>query len=252
MPGRVAGKVAVLTGGSSGIGRASAVLLAREGASVVIGDIDEAGGAETVRLIEEAGGTVVFVPTDVSVADDVAALVEAAVDRFGRLDVLHNNAFWAPMDRPVTETSDEEWERTIDVCLRGTFHGCRAGIPAMVASGGGSIVNMTSVAGTKSSPRFAAYSAAKGGIVALTKSVAFDYGSQGIRANAISPGTIRTPFTEPILADDVRREYLASKILVGRVGQPEDIASAVLYLASDESSFVTGEVLTVDGGRTIS
>lgn len=251
MSGRVADKVAVVTGGASGIGRAAAVLLGREGAAVVIGDVDEAGGRETVRLVEDGGGRALFRQTDVSRTDEVSDLVDATVRRFAGLDIFHNNAFWAVMNRPVTETSDEEWTRTIDVSLRGVFNGCRAAIPAMIESGGGSIVNMTSVAGTKSSPRFAAYSAAKGGITALTRSVAFDYGSVGIRANAIAPGTILTPATEAILADPARREYLEGKILVGRIGTPEDVANAVLYLASDESSFVTGQVITVDGGRSI-
>jgi len=250
--GRMQGKVAIITGAASGIGRATAVLLAREGAAVVVADIDEAAGVQTVELAAEAGGAAMFVRTDVSRSDDVNRLVATALDRHGRLDTLVNNAFWAVLDRPVTETTDEDWTRTIDVTLRGAFNGCRAAIPALVASGGGSIVNLSSVAGTKSSPRFAAYSAAKGGVGALTRSVAFDYGSQGIRVNAVAPGTIETPAIASILSDPARREYLASKILLGRIGKPDDIARAILFLASDESSFMTGQIMVVDGGRSIS
>jgi len=249
---RMRGKVAIVTGGASGIGRATAVLFAREGAAVVVADIDEAAGQQTVELVKAVGAEGMFVRTDVSRSEDVNRLVSATVDRHGRLDNLVNNAFWGVLNQPVTETSDEDWTRTVDVTLRGTFNGCRAAIPAMVASGGGSIVNLSSVAGVKSSPRFAAYSAAKGGVGALTRSVALDYGGQGIRVNAVAPGTIETPAITSILSDPVRREYLESKILLGRLGQPDDIARAILFLASDESSFMTGQIMVVDGGRCIS
>lgn len=252
MAGRVNGKVAIITGGSSGIGRATAVLLATEGAAVVVGDVDDEGGSETVRLVEAAGGSAAFRHTDVADPGDVDALVEMTVDVHGRLDIMHNNAYWAPLNRSTTETTDAEWTRTLDVTLRGVFHGCRAAIPAIVRSGGGSIVNMASVAAMISSPRFAAYAAAKGGVVSLTRAIAFDHGSEGIRANAIAPGLIRTPATVPVLDDDERRRFLMDKILLGRIGEPEDIAQAVLYLGSDESSFMTGQVLTLDGGRSIS
>ena len=251
MPGRVEGKVAIVTGGASGIGLATSLLLAREGASVIVADINEAGGAAAVDQIEAQGGRAAFVRADVVDPSDVQNMVNEAVARFGGLHILHNNAFWTVFNRPVTEATDDEWTRTIDICLRGVFNGCRAGIPAMIESGGGSIINMSSVAGTKSSPNVAAYSAAKGGVAALTRSIAFDYGTKGIRANAIAPGTIDTPAISSVLADPATRDYLVSKVLVGRIGKPEDIANAVLYLASDESSFVTGHVLVVDGGRTI-
>jgi NAD(P)-dependent dehydrogenase (short-subunit alcohol dehydrogenase family) len=169
-----------------------------------------------------------------------------------RLDVLVNNAFWAVLNKPVDETSDEEWDKTVNVTLRGAFYGCRAAIPAMIASGGGSIVNLSSVAGVSTSPRFAAYSAAKGGILSLTRSVAFDYGPKGIRANTVAPGTIETEAIASVLADPNRRAYLTSKILLGRLGQPDDIAKAILFLACDDSSFMTGQTMVVDGGRTIS
>lgn len=252
MTDRMKDKVAIITGAASGIGRAAAIRFAREGAAgVVVADIDEANGRETVRLIELAGSAATFIRTDVSSSADVDRLVQSTVQRYGKLNVLVNNAFWTVFNKPITETSDADWARTIDVTLRGAFNGCRAAIPAMIASGGGAIVNLSSVAATKSSPSVSAYAAAKGGIGGLTRSVALDYGSQKIRANAVAPGTIETPAIAAILGDPARREYYASKILLGRIGQPEDIANAILFLASDESSFMTGQIMVVDGGRTI-
>ena len=249
--GRVEGKVAIVTGAASGIGRATARLLAREGARVVVADIDAPGGEATVQAIQAAGGEADFVAVDVSSAGQVAALVSRAVERFGRLDVLHNNAYWAPLNTTVVTTTEEQWQRTIDVTLKSVFLGCKYAIPAMVAGGGGSIVNTASTAALVASPQFAAYAAAKGGVVALTRSVAFDFGAQHIRCNAVCPGLTETPATAPVLADAQRRAWLTDKIVVGRIGQPDDIAAAVLYLASDESGYVTGQTLVVDGGRQI-
>ena len=252
--GRVAGKVAIVTGAGSGIGRETACLLAREGAAVLVADIDEGGGAETVRQIqaESPDARAALARVDVANADDVRRMVNQAVEQFGGLDILHNNAYWAPLYRAVVETSEEEWQRTQDVTLKGVFYGCKYAIPVMIERGGGSIVNTASVAALSGSLKFAAYAAAKGGVAALTRSVAIDYGAQGIRCNAVAPGVIETPATAPVLADPERRAWLVSKLLVGRLGQPRDIAYAVLYLASDESSFMTGQVLVVDGGRMIS
>jgi len=203
-------------------------------------------------MIEAAGGRGAVCRVDVSDDASVREMVDLATSRYGRLDVLHNNAYWAPLNRSVTETSLAEWERTIAVTLTGVFLGCKHAIPPMIEGGGGVIVNTASVAALAASPRFGAYVAAKGGVVALTRSVAFDYGSRGIRCNAVAPGLIETPATEAVLADPERRAWLTSKILVGRAGQPSDIANAVLYLASDESAFMTGQTLVVDGGRLIS
>ncbi len=250
--GRFSGKVVVVTGSGSGIGRETALAFAREGAQVVVADIDTDGAARTVAAAEEAGRTAIVCRVDVSDDESVRGMVDLAVRTYGRLDVLHNNAYWAPLNRSVTETSLEEWDRTIAVTLTGVFLGCRHAIPAMIENGGGAIVNTASVAALAASPRFGAYVAAKGGVVALTRSVAFDYGAAGIRCNAVAPGLIETPATEAVLADPERRAWLTSKILVGRPGQPSDIANAVLYLASDESAFMTGQTLVVDGGRLIS
>jgi len=249
---RFPGKVVVVTGSGSGIGRQTALAFATEGAQVVVADVDTDGAARSVAEIEAAGGQAIVCRVDVSDDESVREMVELTISTYGRLDVLHNNAYWAPLNRSVTETSLPEWDRTIAVTLTGVFLGCKHAIPAMIEGGGGVIVNTASVAALAASPRFGAYVAAKGGVVALTRSVAFDYGSRGIRCNAVAPGLIETPATEAVLADPERRAWLTSKILVGRAGQPSDIANAVLYLASDESAFMTGQTLVVDGGRLIS
>lgn len=242
----------IVTGAASGIGRETARAFAREDGAVVVADIDGDGAGETVALIERDGGRAISSVVDVSDPQSTERMVDLAVATYGRLDVLHNNAYWAPLDRSVTETTDEEWSRTLAVTLTSVFLGCKYAIPRMVAGGGGSIVNTASTAGhLVASPRFAAYMAAKGGVVQLTRSVAFDYGQQGIRCNAVCPGLVETPATAPVLTDPVRREWLAGKLLVGRIGRPSDIAAAVLYLAGEESSFMTGQTLVVDGGRLI-
>ncbi len=250
--GRFAGKVVIVTGSGSGIGQETAWAFAREGANVVVADIDTEAAERTVERIAHAGRMATACRVDVSLDESVRQMVDLAVSTYGKLDVLHNNAYWAPLNRSVTETSLPEWDRTIAVTLSGVFLGCKHAIPVMIEGGGGAIVNTASVSALAASPRFGAYIAAKGGVVALTRSVAFDYGSRGIRCNAVAPGLIETPATEPVLADPERRAWLTSKLLVGRVGQPSDIANAVLYLASDESSFLTGHTLVVDGGRLIS
>jgi NAD(P)-dependent dehydrogenase (short-subunit alcohol dehydrogenase family) len=247
---RLKGKVAIVTGGASGIGRASARLMAAEGAAVCVGDIDVEGGQQTVSDISAAGGRGVFIRTDVSRAGDAARLVESTVAEFGALHVLHNNAYWARPRRTVLELEEADWDRTFDVCVKSMFLMSRCAIPHMLASGGGSIVNMASavaLVGSRASP---AYVAAKGAIVALTKSLAIDFGKQGIRANCIAPGSIATAANADRRADPTWSAYLLEHSLLTRTGQPEDIAQAVVYLASDESAYVTGTTLVVDGGAT--
>lgn len=247
---RFTGKSIIVTGAASGIGRQTARQFAAEGAQVLAADLNGEGAAQTVAQIVESGGTAVAHTVDVGDPTQVEAMVAAAVSAFERLDILHNNAYWAPIDRSVTETSDEEWSRTILVTLTSVFLGCRAAIPRMIEGGGGVIVNTASTAGfLVGTPRFAAYMAAKGGVVQLTRSVALDYGAKGIRCNAVCPGLTETAATAHLSTE--RRQWLGEKLLVGRTGQPEDIANAVLYLASDESAFMTGQMLVVDGGRLI-
>lgn len=247
---RMKNKVAIVTGGSSGIGRATVQLFAKEGARVAVGDLDVAGGEETVRLARAAGGEVFFQKTDVSRAVDADALVNATVERWGALHVLHNNAYWAPTGRNVLNTSEEEWDRTQAVTLKSMYLMARAAIPEMLKAGGGSIVNMASVAGVVGSANFSAYAAAKGGVVALTKSMATDFGKQGIRVNCIAPGPIATPAIAELRKDPKWLERQLNRLLLSDLGRPEDIAYAALYLACDESSFVTGLTMLVDGGAT--
>lgn len=251
--GRVDGKVAIVTGGGSGIGRASARMLAAEGAAVVIGDVDDA--AEVVaEEIRGGGGRGSFARTDVRSWDDVTALVRAAVEEHGHLDVMVNNAGVA-IGGAAGEMSEEDWNGVLDVNLTGVWRGMRLAIPEMLKTGGGSIVNVSSVQSLVGFLGWAGYAASKGGINALTQQAAVEYAPMGIRVNAIIPGTILTGMNEGILRehpdpDGLMAEWTSMHPL-GRIGQPEEVATAVVYLASDESSFVTGMLLRVDGGMVV-
>jgi NAD(P)-dependent dehydrogenase (short-subunit alcohol dehydrogenase family) len=243
------GKVALVTGGATGIGRATSLAFARQGATVVVGDVDDRA-AETVHLIEEAGGTGLFVRTDVTVAADVEQLVATTVDTFGGLHVAFNNAGILPPTGPLLDQSEADWDRTIAVDLKGVFLALKAEIAHMVTAGGGAIVNTASVAGVIADPGMAPYVAAKHGVIGLTKAAALDYATAGIRVNALAPGLVATGMTKGWLDDPEMRKVVVAGSQLGRPAEPEEIAGMVLYLTSDLASFATGGVYVVDGGQT--
>jgi NAD(P)-dependent dehydrogenase (short-subunit alcohol dehydrogenase family) len=240
-------KVALVTGAGSGIGREIAYHYAAAGASVVVSDINEAGGAETLARIRERGGRAIFVRADTSSSEESEALVGAAVREFGALHVATNNAGIAGPQLPVGEYPLEGWHRVIAVNLTGVFYGMRYQIPAMLEAGGGSIVNITSILGQVGFRNACAYVAAKHGIVGLTRNAALEYGLKKIRVNAVGPGFINTPLLEKNLTPEVMKA-LAGLHALGRIGESAEVAKLVLWLSSDEASFVTGSYYAVDGG----
>jgi NAD(P)-dependent dehydrogenase (short-subunit alcohol dehydrogenase family) len=246
MSGRVAGKAALVTGAGSGIGRATAVTLAREGACVVVTDIDAPSGQETAAIISQAGGQAFFHRADVVSSDDVQALMAAVSEAFGRLDILHNNAGVA-VRHPVAEQDEEGWDHCFSVNLKGLFLCSKYAIPHM-RQHGGSIIHTASVTGIVGVRNRAAYSATKGAIVILTRNMALDYARYHIRVNCVCPGFTRTALIGRLLEDSERTRRLTEMHPLGRLGMPEDIANAVLFLASDEASWITGHALVVDGG----
>jgi NAD(P)-dependent dehydrogenase (short-subunit alcohol dehydrogenase family) len=245
--GRLQGKVALITGGGRGIGRAAALLFAREGAKVVIAEVARADGEATASAIKDAGGEARFVATDVSQPEQVEAAVRTAVEDFGGLHVLYNNAGGAtPKDGRVTDMALDEFWRTIGVDLFGTFLGCRFAIPVMVEGGGGSIINTTSIRAMIGTAGADAYSSAKGGVRALTQALALQWAAQGIRVNAIAPGVILSERVKAMLSED---DPIFRKSLLGPA-DPEDVAQMALYLASDDSRRVTGAILPMDSGAS--
>ena len=246
------GKAALVTGGGSGLGRASAIALARAGATVTVADVDEQGGKETVTLVlEEAGGDADFVRADVTQADEVEAMVDKTVARWGRLDCALNNAGTTGVSAPTADHTLEDWNRAIALNLTGVFLCLKYEIPVMLDHGG-AIVNMASGAGLVGFAGLPAYVASKHGVVGLTRAAALEYASQGLRVNAICPGSTRTPMLEGFMGGDEQVERMMTRAVpLGRLGRPEEIADAVVWLCSDAASFVVGHALAVDGGSVI-
>lgn len=247
-------KVAVITGGATGIGRATALAFAREGAKVVVADVNLAEGRETVRLIRDGGGDALFVPTDVSKSTDWAHLADDTLREYGRIDVLFNNAGIEGQSAPTADYTEEAFDRLLAVNLKGVWLGMKAVIPHMLSRGGGAIINTASILGLVGFASAVAYTASKHAIIGMTKVAALEYSAQKIRINAVCPGFIKTPMVDRGLGQLPNAEEMKAMVAqlhaTGRMGEPEEVAALVLFLASDEASFITGAAYLVDGGYT--
>lgn len=249
---RLSNKVTLITGAGNGIGREAALLFAQEGARVVVADVFDEGGKQTVQEIEAQGGEALFVHADVSKAADAEAMVNVAEQTYGALHVIFNNAgIFPPADNSVIDTDEDTWDLVMRVNLKGVFLGCKYAIPALLRAGGGSVINVASfVALVGAATPQIAYTASKGGVLSMTREIAIEFARRGIRANALCPGPVDTQLLQELLSDPVRRQRRLVHIPPGRLAQAREIANAALFLASDESSYVNGATFTVDGGLT--
>lgn len=249
MNGLLDGKAAVITGSAQGIGEATALRFAEEGANVVVADVKVDGGEETVSEIEDQGGNAVFVETDVSQAEDVQNMITTCIEKFGGIDALFNNAGIDGPIENIVEYDEEGFDKVIDVNLKGVWLGLKYGIEAMLEDGGGSIISTSSIGGQVAVPQYSGYGASKAGVSLITKSAALEFATEGIRANAVAPGLVETPMVNNIMEQDPEmEEQFKSMEPMGGLAQPEEIANAVIFLASDLSSRVTGHTLAVEGG----
>ncbi|WHY65223.1 glucose 1-dehydrogenase [Neobacillus sp. SuZ13] len=245
---KLEGKTAIITGGGGGIGRSTAIRFAKEGAKVAVADIDAVIGEETVSLIKRDGGEAIFIKTDVTDSEQLKALIDTTTSTFGALHILFNNAGVGNSEVRSIDLAEEEWDRVIDINLKGVFLGIKYAIPELIKAGGGAIINTSSLLGLKGQKYTSAYNASKAGVVTLTQNAALEYGKFNIRVNAIAPGVIDTPIIDHWKQNERKWPIISRANALGRIGTPDEVANAVLFLASDEASFITGTTLSVDGG----